>query len=161
VATNRGRFTSTTLYRFYDSEWRLLYVGISWDVAARIGQHRDSKPWFEYVAFIRVDHYLTRAAAETAEQDTIREERPPFNTTAQNRYVREILTSARTSAHPPVAEDRIRRTRRSRSEKMAALVQMAGTGRIPTSAELAQKLGVTERMARYYLRDFRAGKVAP
>lgn len=89
----------TTLYRFYDAEWRLLYVGISWNPRERFGQHEDGKPWWQYVAFVRVDHYSTREAATHAERDTIREERPPFNTVAQNRYVRQILTAARTVEH--------------------------------------------------------------
>jgi hypothetical protein len=137
---------STTLYRFYDAEWRILYVGISWNPRERFGRHEDEKPWWEYVAFVRVDHYAVREAAEQAEQDTIREERPPFNTVAQNRYVREILTAARTVAHPPVVRASVRPAGSDRHIRKMARALVADPAL--SNVALAKRAGCSEPTAR-------------
>ena len=42
------------LYRFYDAEMRLLYVGITWNPFMRWTEHSKTKPWWESVAFADV-----------------------------------------------------------------------------------------------------------
>lgn len=70
------------LYRFYDAEDRLLYVGISNNPEARWKGHRYSiKRWPSLVARQTVGWFDTRTEAEAAEATAIRNEEPRFNGT--------------------------------------------------------------------------------
>jgi hypothetical protein len=69
----------THLYRHYDFDGQLLYVGVSNNVVARLTRHKRQAPWADHIATIRVDHYPTRAAAEEAEAEAIITEKPRFN----------------------------------------------------------------------------------
>lgn len=68
----------TALYRFYDAEDELLYVGISKDPKTRWEQHRD-KPWRPDVAMRVVEWFDDRATAEHAERKAIQNEAPRYN----------------------------------------------------------------------------------
>lgn len=70
---------STTLYRFFDADGALLYVGITKNGAQRWHEHSKSKEWWGRVASTTVEHYDTRAAALDAERAAIVAERPLFN----------------------------------------------------------------------------------
>lgn len=76
----RTRFAGepTTLYRYYDAEGRLLYVGISNDAMRRMGQH-SAKDWATQVRSWHPVTFGTRAEAEAAERHAIRTERPVHN----------------------------------------------------------------------------------
>lgn len=69
----------TTLYRFFDEEGRLLYVGVSTSAPNRMKQHRATKPWFTQVASATFSHLPTRNAALEAEAVAIRTEKPLMN----------------------------------------------------------------------------------
>lgn len=66
------------LYRFFDKENRLLYVGISYHMERRLDQHRFQKPWGQ-IARIDVASYSTRLEAEQAERVAIQTEKPEWN----------------------------------------------------------------------------------
>lgn len=68
----------TSLYRFFDSDNRLLYVGITYHLEGRFDQHRYTKPWNKIVR-IEVATFPTRQAAQLAEQEAIRLEKPEWN----------------------------------------------------------------------------------
>jgi predicted GIY-YIG superfamily endonuclease len=68
-----------TLYRFYDQDDNLLYVGISADLARRLDQHARAKPWWTDVALVRVQHHPDRATVAAAERHAIRTEQPRYN----------------------------------------------------------------------------------
>jgi predicted GIY-YIG superfamily endonuclease len=68
----------TALYRHYDEDGRLLYVGISLDVLKRIQQHRGSS-WSRDITYIAIEGYASREAAEAAERVAIETERPLYN----------------------------------------------------------------------------------
>jgi predicted GIY-YIG superfamily endonuclease len=70
---------STDLYRYYDADGQLLYVGISLSAVARASQHRAEKGWWQDVARMTVEHLPTRQAAEDAERSAIRAEKPVHN----------------------------------------------------------------------------------
>lgn len=42
----------TVVYRCFDKEGRLLYVGISYSIFLRLGQHNDRAPWMHYATTI-------------------------------------------------------------------------------------------------------------
>lgn len=67
------------LYRFYDNDRQLLYVGITSNPGARWKKHANDKPWWGDVARVELEHYPTRDAVLAAERDAIISERPQRN----------------------------------------------------------------------------------
>lgn len=68
----------TQLYRHYDADGELLYVGISLSAVSRLSKHRKS-PWFQDIATITVENHDSRLDAEQAERTAIKIERPKHN----------------------------------------------------------------------------------
>lgn len=68
----------TAVYRFYDSDGQLLYVGISHRLNGRLSAHKRTKPW-QQVARIDLEHHSTRHEAASAELHAIRTEKPLWN----------------------------------------------------------------------------------
>lgn len=66
------------LYRFYDQDGVLLYVGISVAPWARWRAHRRLKPWWRDVTTITLERYWTHEIRD-AEKIAIRTERPLYN----------------------------------------------------------------------------------
>lgn len=66
----------TALYRLYDAEERLLYVGITHDCEQRWREHSYTKPWWHLVERKVVEWLETRAEALAEEKKTVREEKP-------------------------------------------------------------------------------------
>jgi excinuclease UvrABC nuclease subunit len=69
----------TQLYRHFDAEKKLLYVGISLSTFARLSQHKEHSPWFEQVMTVEIEHFETREEAMAAERKAIKTESPQFN----------------------------------------------------------------------------------
>lgn len=68
------------LYRFFDREDRLLYVGVSLSAAHRASQHRADKAWWPDVARMDVEHHnADRQSIEALERAAIIAERPLYN----------------------------------------------------------------------------------
>jgi predicted GIY-YIG superfamily endonuclease len=72
------------LYRFYDADGVLLYVGITADPGVRFKKHRHDKEWWTQVATIRIQKLPTRAAVLAAEKKAISDERPLWNIAHNN-----------------------------------------------------------------------------
>ena len=66
------------LYRYRDASGSLLYVGISINAVARLGQHR-GKDWFPMIAAISVERFDTYDEAQAAELKAICNEKPIHN----------------------------------------------------------------------------------
>lgn len=70
------------LYRFYDDNDRLLYIGISLHAAQRASEHRKLKPWWPDVHRMHVEHLdCDRREAERIEREAIIAEAPIHNVT--------------------------------------------------------------------------------
>lgn len=67
------------LYRFFDKDDRLLYVGITLNPGARWKQHSKDKPWWHEVARVTVEHFPDRETVLEAERAAIITERPLHN----------------------------------------------------------------------------------
>jgi len=67
------------VYRAYDGADRLLYVGCTNDIDARMKSHHTSSPWAVYMARFATEVFETRADAESAEARAIAEEHPRWN----------------------------------------------------------------------------------
>ena len=71
--------TPTQLYRHFDAEGRLLYVGISLSTIFRTKQHRDNSSWFASISKITIETFPSRQEAWEAETLAIEREKPIFN----------------------------------------------------------------------------------
>ncbi len=69
----------TALYRAFDAQGALLYVGISINALRRIAQHSANAIWFSELAYFEVEWFDTRAEAADAEKAAIQLEAPRFN----------------------------------------------------------------------------------
>ncbi|TYB69785.1 GIY-YIG nuclease family protein [Nonomuraea sp. PA05] len=68
-----------TLYRFFDDEGTLLYIGITEAPLVRLDGHAAVQPWWHLVASAKYEHFPTREIAREAEVQAIRAEGPAFN----------------------------------------------------------------------------------
>ena len=71
---------ATSLYRHFDREGRLLYVGISMNVFARLAQHRRESHWYSQITRVEIEHFDSREEVLAAEGEAIRGENdhPPL-----------------------------------------------------------------------------------
>lgn len=68
-----------TLYRLFDADSNLLYVGIATNPQARFRTHRGDKAWWPAVASVTLTEFATRSDAAAAEKEAIRNESPLHN----------------------------------------------------------------------------------
>jgi predicted GIY-YIG superfamily endonuclease len=66
------------LYRHFDADGRLLYVGISKHTMRRLAEHGDSR-WAHDIASVTLEHFSSREEASEAEKQAIRAECPVYN----------------------------------------------------------------------------------
>lgn len=70
----------TALYRYFDANEGLLYIGISIDPDGRLKVHRDNHaPWVNEVSRRAVEWHGSRPLALKAEAEAIKAERPRYN----------------------------------------------------------------------------------
>lgn len=69
----------TFLYRFYDRDGVLLYVGITFNPSIRWHHHKGKKGWWSDVERIEATRYPNRHQAEAEEVRVIQEESPLYN----------------------------------------------------------------------------------
>jgi predicted GIY-YIG superfamily endonuclease len=71
---------SEQLYRLFDADGTLLYIGISYSAIARFAQHKADKPWIGDVCRIEIEtHDVSRAEILEIERQAIISERPRYN----------------------------------------------------------------------------------
>lgn len=71
----------TALYRLYDKDQDLLYVGISNNPQKRWTNHASLKTWWNLVVHKEVQWFTSREAAEKQEREAVERERPRFDAT--------------------------------------------------------------------------------
>lgn len=104
----------TSLYRMYDADGILLYVGISLSFPARFATHKSEKPWASEVANMTVEQYPTRQAALDAEAAAIIAENPVHN--RQRPGVKRPRRHHRPSSDPKATAQRRWRAKKAREE---------------------------------------------
>jgi excinuclease UvrABC nuclease subunit len=68
------------MYRVFDADGRLIYVGQSINLPARVSEHRSQSWWWKPLAArLRIQVFPTVDAAKAAEKVAIQEEDPVFN----------------------------------------------------------------------------------
>ncbi|MFC8447581.1 hypothetical protein [Kitasatospora sp. NPDC057223] len=70
---------TTALYRFFDGQLRLLYVGVTGQLCERWPKHRRKAEWWSAAEFVAVEHWRAMHLALDAERHAIRTELPLFN----------------------------------------------------------------------------------
>lgn len=73
------------LYRFFNSDGRLLYVGITNDPGRRWREHAGDKPWWHEVTVTTIERFATRGEVRDAEKAAIVTEKPLYNVEHQDR----------------------------------------------------------------------------
>ena len=73
---------TTTLYRYFDKDGRLIYVGITRDVWRREAEHSCSH-WFHLSVRKETEEYSSRYKAEQAELQAIQDKKPLYNVVGQ------------------------------------------------------------------------------
>src|SRR5262252_1137510 len=68
--------TPATLYRHFDVDGHLLYVGVSADASSRSRQHEHGAKWHREIATISLEHFPSRVTALEAERLAIKHEKP-------------------------------------------------------------------------------------
>lgn len=68
-----------TLYRFFDQDRRLLYVGMTVNPGRRMEKHRADKAWWPDVTEIRMEQHSDIDALRAAERAAITAENPVYN----------------------------------------------------------------------------------
>jgi len=77
----------TFLYRTYDVNGVLIYVGISDNWRTRLEGHRKNSCWWKYVWHVTVEEHVDRHAAFAAESWDIRYWVPAMNSEEQRKHV--------------------------------------------------------------------------
>lgn len=67
------------VYRMYDADGQLLYVGHSKSALKRLGDHLNDKPWIQDVVDVNLEHFDTVEQAKAAESAAISNEFPLHN----------------------------------------------------------------------------------
>jgi hypothetical protein len=79
MATDPRCTSPTMLYRYFDEDGDLLYVGIAWEHYLRDRQHFKTSLWYRYATHCSVEDFPTRYLAEWGEARAIHDEKPEFN----------------------------------------------------------------------------------
>jgi len=72
------------LYRHWDKDDNLLYIGISYNGVSRLKQHSRSARWFEHIARVTIENFDSREDVEKAEKEAIIREKPIYNIVHNN-----------------------------------------------------------------------------
>lgn len=128
---------ATTLYRLFDVEGELLYVGITSALGSRLSAHRRTQPWWDEVAETAVEAFDDRRSALAAEREAIETEGPRFNKAPGS------LVDFCTAGPPTPVTLHVAPAPIEPGDRAAALLA-AGVGR----RVLARELGITEHEAR-------------
>lgn len=133
----------TALYRHFDADGKLLYVGVSLSAVHRLSQHRDHSHWFRRIAKMTTEWYPSRSEALDAERMAVRNEHPECNV-----QLKETKAQAEFRLKQEAEQSREQLVRRmvvfkpvySMSEVAAVLGYAAGSG-VPKRLISEGKLG--------------------
>lgn len=74
-----GPTEGVLLYKFFDRDYGLLYVGVTCTPTTRWQAHKNRAEWWPQVAWVEVERHPHNNAALNAERLSIRQDRPRFN----------------------------------------------------------------------------------
>jgi len=79
------------LYRFFDTNDVLLYVGLTIDPGARFKKHRYTKQWWRDVDRIEIQHFNDLESLRAAERRAIEDEQPLYNISMSTRQPDDLV----------------------------------------------------------------------
>lgn len=136
----------TQLYRHFDENNELLYVGISLSTVYRLSQHKVASPWFADIKKVEIETFPSREEALEAEREAIQTEDPKYNIVHKK--------------HENLAEF-ISETEDQGKEKPRLLRRVVEFKPMYTTAEAAKELGLSEHTVRRLMNEGRIGYVRP
>ena len=136
------------LYRMYDCDGNLLYVGLTEDAGRRFGEH-SAKRWFPLVATIKLEWFSNEARATFAERKAIAREQPRFNKAGLALPPGSLRRHRSPTGLTAWSAKRSRALDSFRDDLLDLLAD--GT----TATKCAAKLGVTPWMGRKFLEQLR------
>lgn len=71
--------SATYKYKHKDVSGKILYVGITNDLAHRMSEHKRYSRWFDAIDSVEYEEFDDRAEAEAAEKEEIKRLMPPMN----------------------------------------------------------------------------------
>lgn len=100
---------SAVVYRAYDADGRLLYVGSSVDVGGRLRHHVDHAPWWPSLSCVTTESFDTPDMAREAELGAIAAEHPRWNVVGRSPdHPDGVITQGRGRFGAPWLRDEIR-----------------------------------------------------
>lgn len=72
--------SAQALYRMFDSDGVLLYVGVTGRWSRRSSEHAETQPWWPLVTSVTIEHFASREEVIDAEARAIKLEQPAYNT---------------------------------------------------------------------------------
>lgn len=130
----------TTVYRLFDAQGQLLYIGTTADPQERWAQHGRERLWWSSVVRATVEWYDTRTEALAVEREAIRSECPLHNDKATEREA--VFPHAQ--MHGTTPETLLRRAateHRKALDKLAITVDRAARSGLTASA-IGRSLGI-------------------
>lgn len=101
-SNGRGAGRPTALYRHFDCNGKLLYVGVSIDPIIRLKEHKGTSDWFREISSITIEWFPSRWLARRAEEDAILREAPTFNLMHNRKLIRDLQYRAAKCMDAPV-----------------------------------------------------------
>ncbi|MFE9064890.1 GntR family transcriptional regulator [Streptomyces violaceusniger] len=157
-----GPTERTALYRLYDTDDRLLYLGITSEPKVRMKAHATDKPWWGDVETREVEWFDTRDEAAAAEIEAIRHEQPVHNHAHNTAAMLALLPAATEEPLRPQFEP-VTSDGRSAAQRMAADIRaltMSGNiqagSRLPTTSDLCARYKISNVTVQRGLRILKA-----
>lgn len=140
---------SVAVYRFFDADGSLLYVGMTEHPLVRFAAHRTKAPWWSRVDSTRttVTWCYTRAAAEKAELKAIADEEPEYNVVGKDGYRggrRKTVLTKEQEQEVAAVVGLFQRKQEIEAEYKRALAELTGADEVPI-AYIAGRLGLTRK----------------
>jgi len=143
------------LYRHFNKEGDLLYVGISLSSINRLGQHKDNSHWFETISRVEIENFKTREEAVEAEAKAIFFEKPKYNI-MRPRHNQLMLEEAQKRAALVQKKEELAPSIQSRKDLTARIVKF---NIIYTPQEAANMLGIGSKSLRRLINERKLGVV--
>ena len=134
--------SKTQLYRHWDKDGNLLYVGISLSAVYRLSQHNNESHWSNQIASVTVENYGTRDDALRAERSAISQENPRHNL-----------------YRPKAREQKEAESQHERSDKERIVRRLVHFNPIYTPANVGDILGVSDQAVRHMCQNNEIGHV--
>jgi hypothetical protein len=144
------------VYRMFDQERRLLYIGRTGSAGQRFGAH-SMRRWFPIVASIELEWHQTLAAAVLAERRAIKNEHPRYNVAETPKWNRPVTPSLFRAppARMPAARKRPRKLTPDPLQMRERLLILLKAPDGTTSSDAADALGVGKTKAHSLLGGLR------